>query len=181
MLAAMLLLLGQLMTRADLAIGDPGSTSGISISMAWDASPDTTVAGYYIAYGLSSDSCTNELDAGNATSATLSGLEEGVTYYFVVIAYDGNGLESPPSNEIVYVAQTPPPATPITLQIQNTSTAGLNISFNAPTDGTYQIQATQDFQSWETLSTTNAVAGPVTFPLPDPTVYAQRFYRMVKN
>jgi fibronectin type 3 domain-containing protein len=183
MFAIMLLTLGQLVTRADLSIGTTNTTpSGLTIALAWNPSPDANVAGYYVVYGLTADTCTNQLDAGASTNATVYGLQAGVTYYFVVTAYDDNGLESAPSNEIVYTAQNPPPASPITLQINYNTSAGMNLAFAAPDAGTYQIQATEDFQTWQPLWTTNAAAaGPITFMVADSANYPHRFYRMVKD
>ncbi len=73
-----------------------------SVTLAWDASPDPTVLGYNVYYGAASGTYTNKVDAVNATSATISNLVEGVTYYFAVTAYNGVGLESDPSNEAIY-------------------------------------------------------------------------------
>ena len=41
---------------------------------------------------------------GNVTTATVSSLVSGTTYYCAVTAYDSAGLDSPVSNEIVYQA-----------------------------------------------------------------------------
>jgi PKD repeat protein len=40
------------------------------------------------------------LDVGNALSVAISGLVDGLTYYFAVTAYDTSGYESAFSNEI---------------------------------------------------------------------------------
>ena len=41
---------------------------------------------------------------GNTTTATLSNLTPGTTYYIATTAYNSSGLESLPSNEVVYTA-----------------------------------------------------------------------------
>lgn len=76
-----------------------------TVSVAWNPSTDPTVAGYRVYSGTSSGVYTQETDAGNATSATLTGFNAGQTYFFAVTAYNSSGLESAPSNEIS--AQTP--------------------------------------------------------------------------
>ena len=73
-----------------------------SLTLAWDPSTSTNVAGYRIYYGPSSRNYTNTLDVGNATSATLSNLVTGATYYFAATAYDTANLESDFSNEVGY-------------------------------------------------------------------------------
>jgi hypothetical protein len=71
-----------------------------SVTLAWNASTDPTVTGYNIYYGGASGSYTNEICAGNATNATISGLVEGTTYYFAATTYAASGVESPFSSEV---------------------------------------------------------------------------------
>ena len=52
------------------------------------------------------------LEVGNQTTYTVSGLGPGI-YYFVVLAYNTSGLQSPSSNEVsVTITASPSPATP---------------------------------------------------------------------
>ena len=73
-----------------------------SVDILWQPSPDTNVIGYNLYYGTSSRGYTNEISLGNTTSATISGLVGGVTYYFAATSYDATGDESDFSNEISY-------------------------------------------------------------------------------
>jgi len=73
-----------------------------TVTVAWDPNPEPTVAGYYMHYGSSSGSYTNSVDVGSATRCAISALQEGVTYYLAVTAYDGSGNQSGYSDEIVY-------------------------------------------------------------------------------
>jgi len=73
-----------------------------SVTLTWDPSPDATVTGYRIYYGVASRSYTNIVDAGDATSITISNLVEGVTYYFAATAYNVLGMESEFSDEVSY-------------------------------------------------------------------------------
>lgn len=73
-----------------------------NISLAWDPSPDSTVVGYNLYYGKASRSYDQKLSVGNVTSATVSGLDSGVTYYFAATAFNAEMLESEFSNEAVY-------------------------------------------------------------------------------
>ena len=70
------------------------------VTLAWQASPDSTVVGNRIHYGTASGVYTTTVDVGNVTTATLSGLTAGVTYYYVVTAYNSQGGSSLPSNEV---------------------------------------------------------------------------------
>jgi hypothetical protein len=71
-----------------------------SVTLAWNASTDPSVAGYNVYYGGASGNYTNEICAGNATDATISGLVEGTTYYFVATTYAASGMESSFSSEV---------------------------------------------------------------------------------
>jgi hypothetical protein len=71
-----------------------------SVTLAWNPSTNSDVAGYTVYYGEASGDYSSSVDAGPNLSATITGLTPGVTYYFVALAYDANGDESPFSNEI---------------------------------------------------------------------------------
>ncbi|MEP6662777.1 MAG: fibronectin type III domain-containing protein [Verrucomicrobiota bacterium] len=73
-----------------------------SARVVWDATPDADVSGYNIYYGTASGSYANKVTVGNVTTATVTGLTDGVTYYFAATAYNDAALESDPSNEISY-------------------------------------------------------------------------------
>jgi hypothetical protein len=73
-----------------------------SVTLAWDSSTDANVIGYDIHYGVSSGVYTNAISVGNATSVTISGLMNGVIYFFAATARDSTGLNSPFSNETFY-------------------------------------------------------------------------------
>ena len=68
------------------------------IKLAWDASPEP-VSGYRFYYGLSSGNYTENIDVGKVTTYTLTGLQDGQTYYIATTAYNDLG-ESDYSNEV---------------------------------------------------------------------------------
>lgn len=72
------------------------------VDLSWDASPDTNVIGYNLYYGVSSGDYTTKLTVGNSTTLVVTGLVEGVTYYFAATDYDSSGDESDFSNEASY-------------------------------------------------------------------------------
>jgi hypothetical protein len=101
------------------------------VTLAWDASTDSTVVGYKVYYGTASGAYTMWVDAGNNTSTTLSNLTEDVTYYFAATAYDSTALESDYSDEISYAIANVAPTinTPLTLSInQNAGVQTVNLT-----------------------------------------------------
>jgi hypothetical protein len=93
-------------------VADSGTMSApFSGTLAWDPSPDSAIAGYLYEV-VASGAYTNVIDVGNATSATVSNLFYGVTYFFAVMAYGSNGLESDFSDEISYAMPWPTESPP---------------------------------------------------------------------
>jgi len=78
------------------------SAATSSVTLAWNPVGGSSTAGYRVYQGGASRTYTNSLDAGSATSKTVSELTVGSTYFFAVTAYSTNGLESPYSAEVSY-------------------------------------------------------------------------------
>src|SRR5262250_1619790 len=76
--------------------------TGESVILAWNPATSSTVAGYRLYYGGASRAYTNKIEVGVSTTATVSGLVAGATYFFAVTDYDIIGLESVFSDEISY-------------------------------------------------------------------------------
>jgi chitinase len=116
------------------------STFAGPVTLAWNPSSGPNLAGYMLYYGTARGSYSVDMDVGNLTTAAISGLQEGSTYYFVATAYDVFGSESPPSNEVSYTIpmanDTPPTValiTPLngsTVARKSTVTIGANASDN---------------------------------------------------
>ncbi len=80
------------------------------VTLAWDRNPDASIIGYRVYYGTQSRYYQNVVDVGNSTQAVLSGLVNGVTYYFAVTDYNASG-ESGFSNEVSYTVSGGPSPT----------------------------------------------------------------------
>jgi len=139
-----------LMTMLALLVQLPASGQQ-SVALSWNPSSDAGVAGYRIYYGGASGTYTNVLDAGSATSITVSGLVAGSTNYFSATEYDAGTNESSYSSEVVYVApigahnsiitNLPPNNPPVLNTVSNlvvaanpTNANSAILSWNASTD-----------------------------------------------
>jgi hypothetical protein len=177
---------GQFCLRAQLFLVIGDATNADQVALAWTPSPDPNAVGYFLAWGLATGQCTNRLDAGPSTSMVVAGLEPTNTYYFEVVTYDGLGDESVPSNELAYTPPGPPPATnapPLNIAMQPAGVAApLCVTFQADRARTFDLQASQDLQHWQTVQSTNCnTAAPVVFGVTDVTNYPQRFYRLARH
>jgi chitinase len=73
-----------------------------SVNLGWDPNTEPQLAGYKVYWGTSSGNYTTSKNVGNTTFCTITGLDEGKTYYFAATAYDGDGIESDYSNQVTY-------------------------------------------------------------------------------
>jgi len=77
----------------------------------WIPNTETDLAGYNVYYGTATGNYDIMINVGDQTSYTVTGLEEGKTYYFAATAYDTSGNESDYSteaSETIPVQQQPP-------------------------------------------------------------------------
>ena len=111
-----------------------------SIALAWDPVGDPRLAGYKVYYGTSSRNYSGQVDVGNVTTRTVTGLTDGAKYYFAVTAYDGSRIESGFSNEVV---GTVPSAVPVANFTASTTTgvAPLSMNFTSTSTGTISTYA----------------------------------------
>lgn len=77
-----------------------GSTGSQNFLLTWDANPEPDIQGYKVFYGTASRNYTTNIDVGNVTSYTVTGLPSGQTYYFAIKAMDTTGNLSVFSNEV---------------------------------------------------------------------------------
>ena len=112
-----------------------------SIQLTWDANPEPDLMGYYVYMGTSQGSYNTTKNAGLTPSHIFPNLQEGITYYFTVTAYDQSGNISEPAQEVTIALPTqggnvpPPDTTPPTI-------AFMNPQNSAPLSGTVTVSAT---------------------------------------
>lgn len=71
------------------------------VTLEWDRNSEPNIEQYWIFYGISPSAYTSHVEVGSEfTSCTISGLDEGVTYYFAAQAVNDEGVKSDYSNEV---------------------------------------------------------------------------------
>jgi hypothetical protein len=154
-----------------------------NLSLAWNPSPSAGLAGYSVYYGTTSGSYSYQIDAGNATSATISNLTAGTTYYIATTAYNVLGNESSFSNEISYTV--PAASAPATLAMTSASDASnpASVQFLAQTGYWYEVQATADLVNWTSIWQSDVFPADtyMDFTDSDAGLYSSRFYRLVTH
>jgi hypothetical protein len=149
-----------------------------NVTLAWDASPDPSVVGYYMNYGLVSGTYSSIVDLGNTTSVSIPGLVEGTTYFFSATAYDALGQRSDFSNEITYTIPGGPPI----VQIRVASNRQGILTVTGQIGHTYDILATQTFTDWNVVGTVTVEAsGSLEFIDPNAASFSTRFYRTLEK
>jgi hypothetical protein len=151
--------------------------SGQDITLEWFPSPSPLAAGYAVYYGSTSGSYDSRFDAGTNTTATITNLSDGLTYYFVVATYDGNDNESIPSNEVSYSMPYTPPAFS-SIELQNGQVV---MTWDAVPGRTYQIQfkTTLNQTDWQPLGDAVTTIDSSASFSDSPGLDDQRFYRLV--
>ena len=81
-----------------------GSLTG-SVTLRWTKNDESDLAGYKVYYGTTPGIYSQVIDVGLTTTPntpfwTISGLTNGVLYYFALTPYDTNSNEGPFSDEV---------------------------------------------------------------------------------
>src|SRR6266576_2511227 len=142
------------------------------VSLAWNASVTTGVTGYIINYGVVSGTYTNARSVGNVTSASISNLIEGTTYFFAAKAYDSANVQSHFSNEASYsvpVSANQPPKLNTIGNLTLGEDAGLQ-TVNLSGIGSGSANETQTLTVTATSGNTSLIPNPtVTYTSPNAT------------
>ena len=88
-----------------LLAGLSAAAQAKTVTLSWDASPSSDVAGYKLYAGSDADVSTliigSPIDIGNVLTYTLTGVDGEQVQYFAVTAYDADGNESGFSNIVM--------------------------------------------------------------------------------
>jgi hypothetical protein len=91
-----------------LALAGAGLALGQTVTLAWDASASTNVAGYRVYYGTNSRAYFCVTNAGLVLTQAVVLPHRG-RWFFAATAYDTNGLESDFSSEVSWESKPAPP------------------------------------------------------------------------
>jgi fibronectin type 3 domain-containing protein len=155
--------------------GAQAAKAAQSLALTWNASTAAGIVGYHIHYGDDGNKFQYVADAGTNTNYVVSGLQEGQTNSFVVTAYDALGIESAPSNLISYIVpglvDLAPKASPRHPTV---------IRFVVAPGHTYQVQASENLTTWNTIGQITATNNTWTqFEDIEGANLKLRFYRLV--
>jgi Fibronectin type III domain len=154
-----------------------------NVTLAWNASADTGVAGYTLRYGNGSGVYTSSIDVANNTTASVPGLQRGATYYIIVTAYNSARQESDPSNEVVYQVPVVSHITGPSLQVTPGTRRGdpVRFQFIGSPNQSYELQATEDFETWTAIwhPAPPATSQLLEFADTDTVASGMRFYRLL--
>jgi len=158
-----------------LAALGPALRAELAVTLAWDPSPDASVAGYYVYAREENSVAPVRINAGAATQTRIASLKEGLRYAFTVTAYTASGVESVPSNEAVFVVPVP-----LRLPTSVSPTGFRRIQFPIAPGRWYELQASTDLRSWQTIWQTGVANSYSWVEFQDPLsgMLKCRFYRL---
>jgi PKD repeat protein len=143
--------LGLLVVLAIVSFFYAVQAQAAKVTLAWNASTSSGVAGYQISYGQTSGRYATHVDVGNQTSYTLTGLNDGATYYFAAKAYNsGKTTFSGFSNEVSTTTALTPTASSTTASSTTAPTASFSTSL---TSGTAPLTVTFSDTSTGSIAT----------------------------
>jgi hypothetical protein len=147
-----------------------------SVTLAWNPSPSTAVAGYFVYAWEENAESPIKIDARNDSHALVAGLKEGLSYTFQVTAYNAYHLESSPSEGLRYRVPVP-----LRMIQSGGATGSSRIQFPAAPGRWYELQASTDLVSWTTIWQTGMANNYSWMEYQDPRsrYYSRRFYRLL--
>jgi hypothetical protein len=147
-----------------------------NVQLTWDMSSDPNVVGYEIYYGTTSGVYTNVVMFSNVSSATITNLTPGVTYYFNATARDASDNESTFSGETVYAA--PFPVNLTMTQVVNQGVQSLNFTASGQIPFSWRIEMSTDLVNWVPFYYGVGPVVNVSIPIAN---MPSQFFRLSKN
>ncbi len=135
------------------------SSTSSQATLGWSAPTGFAPSGYKIYWGTSSGSYTQNVNAGNVTQYTVSGVTAPL--YFVVTAYDSAGDESPYSNQVSWTTTSPSSACTYTISptSQSFGSGGGSGSVSVVANGSSCSWTVSGMPSWIAVLSGNKGAG----------------------
>src|SRR5262245_43918728 len=122
-----------------LGLWCPRVAEAADLTLGWDRPSDGQAAGFVIFYGTSSRTYSQQVNVGNVTEFTVSGLSAGTTYYFAVKSYNAGGAQSDFSAEVsaTTASTAPPPVSGLSLtsSLPSPQAVGSTVTWSATATG----------------------------------------------
>jgi hypothetical protein len=119
----------------------PGSVEAASLNFAWDPVTDADIAYYTVYVGTTSGQYATSINVGNVTTAAVSDLVQGQTYYMAVSASTAT-TEGPLSSELVFTVNQAPVLNSVGGQPWSSGSPNPSFSVTAGTAFIAQVVAT---------------------------------------
>ena len=149
-----------------------------SVTLGWNPSTSSGVAGYYIYYGTSSGNYTSVVPVSNVTNITIRGLVSGQTYYFAATAYDSNYNQGAYSPEISATVGAVPAVAGMLSALTSVSKGQYGFAIAGTAGDQYIVQASTDLVHWVALQTNLA---PFNFVDSNASHFSRRYYRTING
>jgi hypothetical protein len=124
----------------------PSAALAANVTLAWDSNQENDIAGYILYYGMSSGNYTSNIDVGNINQYTLPALQDGVTYYFAVTAYNLDDYESDYSQELHYTVGSQTYTISASAGANGSITPAGAVAVNRGASQSFTISAAQNYQ-----------------------------------
>lgn len=136
-----------------------GNALAGSVTLAWNGV--SGASGYLVYYGKASRNYTQTLDAKTNIRATVSGLTDGINYYFAVRAYKGSvtsGYSQEVSCTVGNADNVIAPAAPSKLASTGASASGVNLvwSDNSSNEAGFHIEQRIGTGAWSQIASVGA-------------------------
>ncbi len=139
--------IGAFCLSAALLILFPAQGNTASLSISWNRNTESDLAGYKVYYGTRSGTFSTVIDVHNVTSCQIPNVQNGVTYYVAVSAYDIAGNESTRSQtQSVFVPASTPPTAPTAPTDTTPPTGSVVINAGAVTTSSNSVNLTLSAQ-----------------------------------
>ena len=131
----------------------PAAVAAGQATLSWLPNTEPNLAGYKVYFGQASRTYQAPVDVANSIGYTLTGLQEGVVYYFAVTAYNSGGESAFSSEVSLLVTDTTPPAiSAVAVPVKTTGGATITWTTNEASDSQVEYGTTTAYGNLTTLN-----------------------------